>query len=140
MEVTALDGRGIDVRRRWFPWRLRARAVDDTGFDPFNVVGGDDPAGFLFSLALAVVLTLFGGVIITILVLGLEAVLLVLLLIPLLALARMLWVLPWVIEATHGETLLGVERVRGWQGSAARIREIASAYERGHDPFASSTA
>jgi hypothetical protein len=43
------------VRRQWFPWRLRARKIDDAGFDPFSVVGGDDPAGFLVSLALAAV-------------------------------------------------------------------------------------
>lgn len=133
--VTALDGRAIDVRRQWFPWRLRAREVDTGGFDAFDVIGGDDPAGFLVSIALAIFLVLFGGIILTILVFGFEALLLLALLVPLFALARALWVLPWVIAAANGPVVLGVDRVRGWRASSARIREIATAYERGQDPF-----
>jgi hypothetical protein len=136
MHVSALDGRAVEVRRQWMPWRLRARKVDDGAFDPFAVVGGDDPAGFLLSIVLAIVLLLFGGIILTVVVFGFEALLLVALLIPLFAIARVLWVLPWIIEASSGGTTLGRERVRGWRDSSARIREIAAAYERGQDPFA----
>jgi hypothetical protein len=140
MLVSALDGRAITVRRQWMPWRLKARKVDNDAIDPFIVVGGDDPAGFLFSLVLALVLLLFGGIILTVVIFGFEALLLLALLIPAFALARILWVLPWVIEATYGETVLGRERVRGWRDSSERIREIAAAYERGQDPFAAATA
>jgi len=90
MLVSALDGRAVHVRRQWFPWRLRPRDVDGT-FDPFAVVGGDDPAGFLMSLVLALVLLLFGGIILTALIFGFEALLLLALLIPVFALARILW-------------------------------------------------
>jgi len=82
-----------------------------------------------------VVLLLFGGIILTVVIFGFEALLLLALLIPLLALARIMWVLPWVIEATNGDTVLGRERVRGWHDSSERIREIAAAYQRGEDPF-----
>jgi hypothetical protein len=138
MLVQTLDGRAVEVRRQWMPWRLRARKVDNDVFDPFAVVGGDDPAGFLMSIALAIVLLLFGGIILTVAIFGFEALLLLAFLIPLFALARILWVLPWIIEARNGDSLLGVERVRGWRDSAERIREIAAAYERGQDPFAGS--
>jgi hypothetical protein len=134
MQVSALDGRAVEVRRQWFPWRLRKRKVD-LGGDALSLVGGDDPAGFLISLVLALVLLLFGGIILTVAIFGFEVLLLIALLVPLFAIARILWVLPWIIEAHHGDTLLGRERVRGWRDSSERIREIAAAYERGQDPF-----
>jgi hypothetical protein len=136
MLVSALDGRAVEVRRQWLPWRLRPRKVDNDALDPFGVIGGDDPAGLVISLLLALVLLLFGGIILTALIFGFEALLLLALLIPLFALARILWVLPWVIEARYGGTVLGLERVRGWRDSSERIREIAAAYQRGEDPFA----
>jgi hypothetical protein len=46
------------------------------------------------------------------------------------------WVLPWIIEATNGDLLLGIDKVRGWRESSERIDEIAAAYRRGEDPFA----
>ncbi len=134
MLIAALDGRAITVRRRWVPWRLRKRQFE--GFNAFDIVdGADDPVSFLGLLALAVVLTLFGGIILTIAVLASEALLLVALLIPLLALARMLWILPWVVEATYGDTVLGTVPVCGWRDSEAQIQDIAQAYQRGEDPF-----
>src|SRR5829696_8882895 len=135
MLVSALDGRAIEVRRQWFPWRLRRRRITMDGVDPFNVTGVDDPAGFLISLVVGLVVLLFGGIVLTVAVFASEALLLLALLIPLFAIARILWVLPWVIEATEAATVLGLERVRGWRDSAERIREIAASYERGQDPF-----
>jgi hypothetical protein len=41
------------------------------------------------------------------------------------------------IRTASGATVLGVDNVRGWRDSSERIREIAAAYERGQDPFAS---
>lgn len=134
MLVAALDGRAITVRRRWVPWRLRKRKFD--GFDAFDIVGGaEDPVSFIGLLVLAIFLALFGGIILTIAVLASEALLLVALLIPLLAVARMFWILPWVVEATYGGTVLGTVPVRGWRDSEAQIRDIAEAYQRGEDPF-----
>ena len=131
MQVTALDGRDIHVRRQWFPWRLRAR-VDptDSPIADFDFVDGIE--GIVFSL----VLTLFGGVILLVAIFASEAILLVGLIIPILAIARILWVLPWVIAVTSGDALLGIDRVRGWRDSSERIRDIAAAYERGQGPFA----
>jgi hypothetical protein len=140
MMVSALDGRAIEVRRQWFPWRLRKREVDIDGTDALNVIGGEDPAGFVFSLVLALVLILFGGIIVTVVIFASELLLLIALLAPLFAIARILWVLPWIVEATNGDTVLGRERVRGWRDSSERIQEIAAAYERGQDPFAGATA
>lgn len=134
MLVAALDGRAITVRRRWVPWRPRKRQFE--GFNAFDIVGGaEDPVSFIGLLVLAIFLALFGGIVLTVAVLASEALLLVALLIPLLALARMLWILPWVVEATYGDTVLGTVPVRGWRDSEAQIQDIALAYQRGEDPF-----
>ena len=135
MIVQALDGRSIAVRRRWVPWRLRARKFD--GFDAFNIVGGaDDPVSFVVLIVVAILLALFGGIILTVVILAGELLLLLALLLPLLAAARMLYVLPWTIEATYGDQVLGTVGVRGWSDSEERIREIAASYQHGGDPFA----
>jgi len=137
MLVSALDGRGIDVDRRWLPWRLRKRKFDTSDANPFAFVdGADDLAGVAVGLVLGIVFLVFGGIILTVAVFASEALLLVLLLLPLFAAARMFWVLPWIIEARNGDTVLGVDRVRGWRDSEARIQEIATAYQQGRDPFA----
>lgn len=140
MLVTALDGRAVDVRRRWFPWRLRSRRIDTDGSAPDLLGGVDSLEGLAFALVLTVVFVLFGGVILTVALLASEALVLVLLVVPIVAVARILWVLPWVIEARSGGTVLGSDRVRGWRDSSERIREIAAAYERGQDPFAAALA
>lgn len=136
MLVSAPDGRGIEVRRRWFPWRLRKRDIKVNGGDALSFIDIDDLGGLVFSIVLAVVFVLFGGIILTMLLFGFELVLLLLLLVPVLALARVFWVLPWIVEAAHGGETLGSVAVRGWRDSEAKIREIAAAYQRGEDPFA----
>ena len=137
MRVTALDGRDVEVRRQWFPWRLRRRQVDTSDTNPFDFLDlNDGLEGIVFGLVLGLVFLLFGGIILTIAIFASEALVLLLLLVPLFAIARILWVLPWIIEVQNGDTLLGLERVRGWRDSTERIRDIAAAYERGQDPFA----
>ena len=129
MLVSALDGRGINVGRRWFPWRIKKRNVSDNALDLLDVADGLE--GLVISLVLAIVVFLFG----TIIFFGFEVVVVIVALVPLLALMRFFWVLPWVVEARNGETILGIERIRGWRDSEDRIREIAAAYQRGEDPF-----
>jgi hypothetical protein len=58
--------------------------------------------------------------------------------VPLLVLARVFWMLPWIVEARYGDTLLGIDQVRGWRDSSERIRQVSAASERGEDPFAAS--
>jgi hypothetical protein len=130
MLVSALDGRAIRVRRQWFPWRLRRRI--DASDSPFlDIDLTDGLAGLVFGL----VLTVFGGVILMVAVLASEALLLALLVVPAIAIARIAWVLPWVIVASNGDTVLGIDKIRGWRDSSERIRDIAAAYERGQNPF-----
>jgi len=130
----ALPGGGfVEIRRRWLPWRLRKRGFE-AGFPDF-VSGADDLSGVALGLVMGLVWFLIGGLVLTVAVFAGEALLLVLLLIPLLAAARMVTVLPWVIEAVRGETVLGVAKVRGWRESEETMRAITAAYQRGEDPF-----
>lgn len=133
MEVSALDGRTVEVRRRWFPWRLRTRDVEVNDFPLLDAADGIE--GLVFSLVFGLIVLVFGGIILTALLFASEALLLLLLVVPLLAAARLFWVLPWIIESRTGATLLGAEKVRGWRASEDRIREIATAYQQGQDPF-----
>jgi len=134
MLVSALDGRAIEVRRRWLPWKPRLRDVDPHFVDLTG--GADDPLGFLVALVLGLVATVALAAVLPFAVLASEFLLVLALLVPLLVLARLFWMLPWIVEATNGDTLLGIDKVRGWRDSSDRIRDIAAAYERGQDPFA----
>jgi hypothetical protein len=129
MLVSAPDGRGIEVQRRWFPWRVKKRDVSENALGSLDLIDGLD--GVVFGIILTILIFLFG----TIILFGFELVLVVVLLVPVLALLRVFWLLPWIIEARNGDTILGIERVRGWRDSEDRIREIAAAYQRGEDPF-----
>lgn len=103
--------------------------------NPFGFLdGADDPAGLLVGLVLGLVLMLFGGIVLTFAVLASEVLLLALVLLPLLAAARVFWVIPWVVEARRGQATLGVWRARGWGASAELIRTVSDAYRRGEDP------
>ena len=138
MLISALDGRAIQVRRRLLPWKPRLRDVDP-GF--VDLTGGaDDPLGFLAMIVLGLVASLALAIVLPFAMLASEFLLVLALLVPLLVLARIFWMLPWVIEAANGDTLLGIDKVRGWRDSSERIQEIAAAYERGQDPFAGVTA
>ncbi len=134
MQVAALDARIIDVRRRWIPWRPKLRQIDSSG--AFDILGAaDDPISFVALFVIAIVLALFGGIILAVALMASEFLLLLALLLPLLAAARVFWILPWVIEARYAETVLGTVGVRGWRDSQEKIREVAGAYQRGEDPF-----
>jgi hypothetical protein len=138
MLVVAPDGRAVDVRRRLLPWKPRIRDVDP-GF--VDLTGGaDDPLGFVLAIALGLIASVVLAALLPFAILASEFLVVLALLVPLLVLARVFWMLPWVIEATNGDTLLGIDKVRGWSESSARIREIAADFERGRDPFAGTTA
>jgi hypothetical protein len=133
MLVSALDGRAIEVRRRLFPWKPRLRDVDP-GF--VDLTGGaDDPLSFLGLIALGLVASLVLAILLPFAILASEILLVLVLVVPLLLLMRVFWMLPWIVEASNGDTLLGIDKVRGWRDSSERIREIAAAYARGEDPF-----
>ena len=134
MLISSLDGRAIEVRRRWLPWKPQPRETD-AGF--VNVMdAADDPVSFLALFALSIVLTVVAAVVLTFALFASEVLLLLVLIIPLLGLARIFWLLPWVVEATYGDEVLGTARVRGWRDSEQRIHDIAAAFQRGEDPFA----
>jgi hypothetical protein len=134
MLVSALDGRAIEVRRRLLPWKPRLRDVDPGFVDLTD--GADDPIGFVVMIVLGLVLSLVLAIILPFAVLASELLLVLALVVPLIVLARVFWMLPWIIEASNGDTVLGIDKVRGWRDSSERMREIAAAYERGQDPFA----
>ncbi|MCW2857259.1 MAG: hypothetical protein JWR52_2874 [Marmoricola sp.] len=132
MKVITPDGKHVEVARRWLPWNLRKRDFGNPFGNPLGLLdGADDLAGAAVALVMGIVLVLFGGVILTFTILAGEAVLLLLLLIPLYFAARTFWVLPWIIEAKAGNQVLAQEKVRGWRESDAHIREIAGRLERG---------
>jgi hypothetical protein len=133
MLVAALDGRAVEVRRRWLPWKPRLHNID-AGFVDLTD-GAGDPVGFVVALVLGLVVSVLLALLLPFAILASELLLVVALLVPLLVLARVFWMLPWIVEARNGDSLLGIDKVRGWRDSAERIREIAAAYERGQDPF-----
>jgi hypothetical protein len=134
MLVSTPQGRAVDVRRRLLPWKPRLRDVDP-GF--VDLTGGaDDPLGFVAALVLGLVATVVLAALLPFAILASELLVVLGLLVPLLVLARVFWMLPWIVEATNGSTLLGIDKVRGWRDSGERIKEIAAAYARGEDPFA----
>lgn len=133
MLVNALDGRAVEVRRRWLPWKPRLRDASSEFVDLTD--GADDPVGFVAALLLGVVVSVVLALLLPFAILASELLLVLALLVPLLVLARLFWVLPWIVEARTGDVLLGMDKVRGWRDSDQRIDEIAAAYERGEDPF-----
>jgi hypothetical protein len=138
MLVITPEGRAIDVRRRLLPWKPRLRSVEP-GF--VDLTGSaDDPMGFVVGVALGLVATVVLAAILPFAILASEFLVVLALVVPLLVLARVFWMLPWIIEAANGDTLLGIDKVRGWRESSERIHDIAAAFERGQDPFAGAAA
>lgn len=135
MLAAAPDGRILTVRRRWIPWRpSKKREITDAGF--VNLLdGADDPVSAIALLVASLVATVVVALLLTFGLFAGEILLLAVVLVPLLGIARVLWIVPWIIESTRGDTVLGIEKVRGWRASSERIAEIAAAYERGEDPF-----
>jgi hypothetical protein len=132
MRARTPDGRRIVVRRRWLPWapHLSDREPGFEGLDPMRFGAPGIVAGAVLSLLVGVVLALA----FTPGALALEVFVLVLV-VPVLALPRLLGIQPWLVLARHDGLVLGTERVRGWRASQERIAAIAAAYERGNDPW-----
>jgi hypothetical protein len=104
VKAAARDGRTIDVRRRWLPWKPRLREAD-AGVDPIGFdLDADDLAGVAVVLVVFLLVLIFPVVVAVALLAG--EVLVLLLLIPLFLLARVVPVLPWTVEARHEGTLV----------------------------------
>ena len=86
MKAMARDGRAIDVRRRWLPWKPRLRDVDSSGGDAGGFDLGDDLAGVAVVIAIFLLLLFFPVVLAVALLAG--EVLVLLLLLPLFLVAR----------------------------------------------------
>lgn len=119
------------IRRRWLPWRRRARMPDWLD-SPLNGVSGmgDDPLSMLL-IVLALVVAL--PVLLLALVISLELLLLFLLL-PLFLLARIMFGHAWVVEVRRGWSLYWAEPSGNWTESGERMRTIAGLIERGQVP------
>lgn len=135
MKVTTPSGREVEVHRRWLPWRPRTRQLQADWIDLSG--GASDPLSFLVLIVLGLVAGVVLAVVLTFALLASEFLLVLVLLVPLLGLARLFWVLPWVIDVHDEDRRLGVTRVRGWRASEERIQELVDDYRLGRDPFAS---
>lgn len=124
MRVRDADGVRWSVRRRWLPWKSRAKDLLD--YVPSTGGGGgfvpDDPILLTLWLVFVLPVVVVGAVVIA--VLGVELALLLLLL-PVVVLARALFV-GWTLVVRRAGTVVGTERVKGWKASRRRIRAIAA--------------
>lgn len=122
MKAVTPTGEKYRVRRKWLPWRRKAKGRDLDWFDVPDL--GDDPISMI----------IFGIVLvplIVILVLFLGEFLLLLLFFPLVMIARSTFGTPWTIEVTCKRDLVAAEKVKGWGASRDRIRLIAKLVEAG---------
>lgn len=128
MKVVDRDGQTWRVTRRWTPWRWRLRKLDTAG-DGWDL-GGDDLLGaIVIGLIAAIVLPVVAVAVVA----GVEF-LLLLLLAPLVALARVALGRHWTVEARRGWTAWWEEPSGDWRASGRRIREVADEIERGRPP------
>jgi hypothetical protein len=127
MKVVDPEGRTWRVTRRWLPWRPRRRMMDPD----LIADGADDPIGCLVMLVLGLVVL----PLLSIVVILAAEMLLLLLLLPFVVTARMAFGRKWWVEARLGYRAHAEEEVGSWRASAHRIREIASAIERGDPPL-----
>ena len=95
MKVQDPDGQTWRVTRRWFPWRLRWRDVDDNG-------GGFDLGDDLIISLLLLVLFLVLAPVVGPLILGSMELVLILLVLPFAVLGRVLLGRKWSVEARRG--------------------------------------
>ncbi|WP_446666813.1 hypothetical protein [Flexivirga sp. B27] len=122
MKAVTPTGERYRVRRKWLPWRRKARAKDMDWFDIPDL--GDDPISLIIFgiilLPLIVILMIFLG-----------EFLLLLLIFPLVMIARAVFGTPWTIEVSHKRRLVAAEKVKGWRASRDRIRRLAKVIEAG---------
>jgi hypothetical protein len=118
------------VGRRWVPWRRRLKgsldSVPDLGLGPL----GDDPISAVIGVIVLIIALPF---ILVALVAGAEF-LLVLLLMPVAALARVLLGRHWTVVARRGWKAWWEEPSGDWRESGDRIHQLADAIGRGHVP------
>lgn len=125
MKAVTPTGEKYRVRRKWLPWRRKTRARD---MDWLNIPDlGDDPISMII---MAIVLL----PLIVILVIFLGEFLLLLLIFPLVMIARSIFGKPWTIEVTEKGNLRAAEQVKGWSASHDRIQEIAKLLRTGGLP------
>ncbi|UUW92344.1 hypothetical protein ABFU82_00250 [Nocardioides sp. WV_118_6] len=125
MKVRDPQGRTWRVTRRWVPWRLRRRKVD-----PDLLVGGDDPISCLVVFVVGLVVL---PLLLIVVVFALEALLLALLL-PVVALARVWFGRSWWVEARIGFRPHWEEEAGDWAASRLRIHALARSIENGDAP------
>ncbi len=129
MKVRDPEGRTWRVTRRWVPWRRRLRTPDSGPVDGLNGLG-DDPISAIIAIVLLILALPF--IILTLFV-AFEFVLL-LLLIPVAALARVVLGAHWTVEARRGFTIWWDAPSGDWRESGERIRAVAAAIQEGQLP------
>lgn len=134
MKVEDPKGTKWRVSRRWVPWRRKIKGWADVwGLVP-DLPGGDDPISGTISM---IILIIFAPIIALAVVLTIVAAvefLAILVLIPLLLLARILFGKHWVVEVRHGFTPWYEQAVGDWAASRKAIVVFADAIRRGDLP------
>src|SRR5690606_30681106 len=130
------DGVTWRVTRRWVPWRRRTKGVSDAWdlVPSIPTTGGDDPISGIIAI---VFLVIFAPVIMLALALSLVAAVefaLILLLVPVVALGRVLFGRHCIIEVRRGFEPYYEMHAGDWKQSGDRIRRIAGSISRGDLP------
>lgn len=126
MKAVTPTGEKYRVRRKWLPWRRRTRARDMDWLNISDLLG-DDPISMIIMAIILVPL-------VVILVIFLGEFLLLLLIFPIVMIARSIFGKPWTIEVTEKGNLRAAEQVKGWSASHDRIQEIAKLLQAGGLP------
>lgn len=130
LRVKVKDPQGTTwrVTRRWVPWRRKVRGVLDRMPDFPGL--GDDPISAILGILFLIIMLPF---LIFALIAGLEL-LLILLVLPFVALGRIIFGQHWTIEARLGFMPFWEESAGTWRESGEAIRNVAVAIEKGHLP------
>ncbi len=130
-EVQDADGVTWRVKRRWLPWRRRAKP-GEFDVDLPLLDGADDPISFVVLLVVSIIviplLFVFGFL--------LAEALLLLLLLPIAVLFRIAFIRSWPIEVWRGKELIEQESVKGWGASSTRIHDLVNEIRLRHSPSA----
>lgn len=135
MKVVDPAGETWRIKRRWLPWRLRRRSIEDLDFP--DDIPGDGIADDLFiGLAIFVGVLVLAVVLPVVLVLAIVVAefLLLLLLLPVFVIMRAAFVARWPIEAWQGDRLVWFDAVRGWGTSRRRMLDVADGIRLGNPP------
>ena len=128
-EVQDASGHTWRVKRRWLPWRRRAKPGEfDLTFDVLDAA--DDPISLVVCIVISIIviplLFVFGFL--------LAEALLLLLLFPIAVLFRIAFIRSWPIEVWQGKKLLEQESVKGWRASSERIHDLVNEIRLRHSP------